>query len=336
MKALVYTAPSVLEVQELDVPSRTPDQVLLRVLAAGVCGSDVNGYLGRSRLRIPPLVLGHEFSAVVEEAPAGTLAPGTRVAVLPLVGCGRYTCPQCSAGQPNRCPDRRLMGLHIPGAFAEYIVVPVASCYPIADHVSAVAGAAVEPLANAVHMFETIQRRHGLLGEVAILGAGGQGLTALSLGHHLGIDCHLVEPDAHRRALALELGAASAVAPEQVDRTPRFQAVLDTAGHQATRQLGIDLTAPGGTVLLLGLHDETSSLPCAAIVNREINLTGSYAYTPSDFRRALGLITAGQVDPTRFCTELPGEAGVEAFERLVSRSDDLIKPVLLFDQKETR
>ncbi|HEY9474736.1 MAG TPA: alcohol dehydrogenase catalytic domain-containing protein [Mycobacteriales bacterium] len=336
MKALVYTAPSVLEEQELDVPDRTPDQVLLRVLAAGVCGSDVNGYLGRSRRRIPPLVLGHEFSAVVEEAPEGSLRPGTRVAVLPLVGCGLSTCPQCTAGQPNRCPDRQLMGLHLPGAFAEYIVVPVASCYPIEDHVSAVAGASVEPLANAVHMFETVQRRHGLVGEVAILGAGGQGLTALLLGHHLGIDCHMIEPDAHRRELALQLGAASAVAPELADRAPRFAAVLDTAGHQATRQLGIEIAAPGGTVIMLGLHDEASSLPCVDIVNREVSVTGSYAYTASDFRRALALVTAGHVDPTRFFTELPSGAGVQAFERLVSRSDDLIKPVLLFDQKETR
>src|SRR5579863_7709200 len=131
MKALVYTAPHRVEKQVQPDPVPGPDEVLVRVRAAGVCGSDLLGFLGKSKKRVPPLILGHEIGG--EVAAVGSLvrdlAPGTPVAIMPLVTCG--TCVHCRRGRNSRCERRILLGMNVAGGFAEYTVAPRACVYPV-------------------------------------------------------------------------------------------------------------------------------------------------------------------------------------------------------------
>lgn len=342
MKALVYEAPEVIELEDLDSPRCGSGQVLLKVLAAAVCGSDLNGYLGRSARRIPPLVLGHEICAQVVRDPEGLIAEGTRVAVFPMISCGLPDCEACAGGHPNRCGRRQLMGLDLPGGFSDTIVAPATSCFELPDSVSDVGGALIEPLANALHLYDAVLRSGGPVRRVAIIGAGGQGLMALLAGRHFGIACDVIEPNDVRRAQALALGASRACHPDELGDgaggatgsllDARYEAVIDTAGFAATRQLAVRIAAPGATVLYLGLHDASSTADDLKIVNQELTIKGSYAYTKQDFRRALDLVAGGIIDVEGFSTTFPLSAGPDVFARLASRPEDLIKAVFVLNE----
>src|SRR5712691_9897314 len=153
-------------------------EVIVKPEAAGICGSEIEGYLGRMANRVPPLVMGHEFAGtVIAGAPgAGAEWSGRRVAVNPLLSC--RACARCRAGERNLCPERRLIGVHLAGGFAERVAVPAANLVALPDGADARIGALVEPLANAVHAVALARRL--VAPEIAVvLGAGTIGLFAL-------------------------------------------------------------------------------------------------------------------------------------------------------------
>ncbi len=344
MRALVYNGPEVIELEELEAPTCAPGEVLLEVLAAGVCGSDLNGYLGRSARRVPPLVLGHELCARIVTDPTGANPEGTRVAVFPLINCGLPDCEACAGGHSNRCDRRRLMGLDLPGGFSDLVTAPSTSCFPLPDSVNDVAGALIEPLANAIHLYDAVLRLGGPVRRVAIIGGGGQGLMALLVGSHFGLACDVIEPNPARRARAAELGAHRVYHPEEwaldteaATREPRsanggYEAVIDTAGFAATRRLAVHIAAPGAVILYLGLHDASSTADDLAIINRELTIKGSYAYTKRDFQRALALVVDGAIDVEAFSTRVPLSAGADVFDRLAHNPEDLIKAVFVMKE----
>ncbi|HXJ42328.1 MAG TPA: alcohol dehydrogenase catalytic domain-containing protein, partial [Bryobacteraceae bacterium] len=131
MKALVYTAPRRLEMLELTDPVPTKGEVLVRIRATGVCGSDLHGFLGRSKKRVPPLILGHEFTGEVAASRDGDpgIAPGSAVAVYPIVSCGK--CEYCASEREHLCLARRVYGLDFHGGLAEYAAVPRRCLFPI-------------------------------------------------------------------------------------------------------------------------------------------------------------------------------------------------------------
>jgi threonine dehydrogenase-like Zn-dependent dehydrogenase len=137
-----------MELQEIPVPDPGPGEVLIQVSASGVCGSDVHGFQGRSRIRVPPMVMGHEFTGRVAALGPQVehLSAGQRVVVQPLIGCGR--CTYCRNGRPNLCPQRRLIGTHQQGAFAQYVKAPDAAVYALPVSLSDLAGSLVEPLGS--------------------------------------------------------------------------------------------------------------------------------------------------------------------------------------------
>src|SRR5205809_926797 len=138
-------------VETVDEPRLRDDEVIVQPEAAGICGSEIEGYLGRMSNRTPPLVMGHEFAGTVAAAGgrAGREWSGRRVAVNPLLSC--RSCARCVAGERNLCAQRRLIGVHVAGGFAERVAVPAANLVALPDRVDARTGALVEPLANAVH-----------------------------------------------------------------------------------------------------------------------------------------------------------------------------------------
>lgn len=343
MKALVFTAPQKLEWQDWPDPKLEPGDALVRVRSVGVCGSDVHGWLGNSRGRIPPLVLGHELAGVVEEVRSEDTAvqPGDFVAVYPLVSCGE--CRYCADGRDRLCRRRKLLGMHRAGGFAEFLTVPAKNLYPLPAALDARAGALVEPLANALHFVEYAQYDAG---PIAILGAGAIGLLMLQAarqmqsaqdGGRLFPRIAMTEISPHRVAMARQLGADLVVNPLETSAMEQLEsffgedgctAVLDAAGFAASRQLALKLVASGGLVGLVGMGDAETTFDCVEAVRREVSLAGIYGYGRDEFQRAVEWMKDGRIDATGWVSEAPLQEGQAIFEDLDRPDSEKIKVIL--------
>jgi threonine dehydrogenase-like Zn-dependent dehydrogenase len=338
MKAVVWQGPEEMTVEEVPEPAVEAGMVVLRPDAAGICGSEVEGYLGKMGNRTPPLVMGHEFAGTVVEvgdSVDGGLA-GRVVAVNPLLS--DRTCRLCKVGLPNLCLNRTLIGIHHPGGFSELVRAPAENVYPLPDGLpdAAQVGALAEPLANGVHAI-----RLGLAGEsverAVVIGAGTIGLMCLQAAVLSGIpDARVVEPHEARRERALGLGAHEAypsseealVALREVTEGLGADLVVDAVGAEATRRSAVELLRPGGRAVFIGLHDDESSLGFHGIVRGQISLQGTYTYTPDDYEQALDWLVEGRAGIGELPPILPLERGPDAFVELVRGPSARIKVFL--------
>ena len=175
MRALVYTAPRQVALKELPRPSPAAEESEIAVSAAGICGSDLSGFLGRSRHRTPPLVMGHEM--------VGRRLDGRRVVANPLIGCGH--CAACLSGEQNLCSDLRLLGMdRTSGCHAEFVAVPESQVYEIPDHLTDARAVLTEPLANIVHLFRIAAPPPFF--RMGIVGGGTMGSLALLMAMRMG------------------------------------------------------------------------------------------------------------------------------------------------------
>jgi 2-desacetyl-2-hydroxyethyl bacteriochlorophyllide A dehydrogenase len=318
VKAIIWQGPERMTVEEQpEPPDPAPGDVILRPQAVGICGSEVEGYLGHMGNRTPPLVMGHEFAGTVVAAGAGAEEwVGRRVAVNPIESCG--SCRLCRAGQENLCPRRTLIGIHSSGAFADLVRAPAANALVLPDGVSARVGALVEPLANGVHAV-----RLGLAGHevehAVVLGAGTIGLVTLQAARLAGIPhVAVVEPQAQRREQARALGA-DAVHGDARDAKPDdlgADLVLDAVGAQATRAAALELLRPGGRVVYVGLAADDTTLGFHAVVRGQLTLQGSYAYTMADYEQAHEWLVSDRASLGELPDVRPLEDGPDAFARL--------------------
>lgn len=326
MRALVYTAPHKVELREIERPALASGDVEIAVEAAGICGSDISGFLGHSRRRMPPLVLGHEF--------VGRRPDGKRVVVNPLISCGR--CAACLSGAQNLCPSWRLLGLdRIQGCFAEFVALPESQIYEVPDDFSDHRAVMTEPLANIVHMFRLASPCPFF--RMGIVGGGTMGSLALLTALHLGVREVLVQDVSEIRLdTARRMGASLAVnaATEQGRAEARrfaghgLDLVLDASGTAPARQAAFDLCRPGGVVLLLGMSSERSEVDFVTSIRKEHRVLMSFAYTPIDFERSLALLKAGEIDLAPWTVEMRLEEGQQAFERISSAPGGTLKMVL--------
>jgi threonine dehydrogenase-like Zn-dependent dehydrogenase len=332
---MVWNGPEEMAIEEVPEPSVAPGTVILRPEATGICGSEVEGYLGKMGNRTPPLIMGHEVAGTVVEVGEGVDGGlvGHLVAVNPLTSDG--TCRLCCAGYTNLCPNRALIGIHSPGGFADYARVPAKNVYPLPDSAGgARVGALTEPLANGVHVL-----RLGLAGDpverAVVLGAGTIGLMCLQAAVLNGIrEVSVVEPHEARRHQALGLGA-HAVYPSGVEaqaaldestRGLRADLVIDAVGTEATRRIAVEqLVRPAGRVVMVGLHDDATTLGFHDVVRSQISIQGSYAYTPSDYEQALDWLVEGRAGIGELPPVLPLERGPDAFVDLVRGPSSQIK-----------
>jgi threonine dehydrogenase-like Zn-dependent dehydrogenase len=340
MDALVWTAPGHMELQSLSVPAPRADEVLLEVAAVGICGSELSGFLGHNSLRVPPLVMGHEFSARIAQIGGGVLANGDtpavgqRVTVNPLIACG--DCAACRAGLSNLCRRRRIVGAHCAGAFARYVTAPVAQCWPLPAAVDDRAGALVEPLACAVRALRHAQWQGD--GPLLILGAGTIGLLCLAVARVQNTGAIVISDRVDARLhLTLAWGATLAVNGRAADAEDRLRTtlpdgaacVIDAVGAVATRALALRCVRPGGRLIYIGLHDEASPLAANYLVRQEIAIQGSFSYTPTDFAHAIALLENGAIAPSAaWIEERPLAEGVAAFAGLIDGSITIPKIML--------
>lgn len=337
MQAVIWTGPRAMELRDEPEPTPGPGQVLLRVDAVGICGSELSGFLGHNSLRVPPLVMGHEFAGTVVALGPETngVAVGEAVIANPLISCGG--CTFCRSGHANLCPLRKLIGAHLPGAFAEFVVVPAASCTPTPPGLSAVAGSLAEPLACGIRAAVMGDVRAG--STVAIFGAGPIGLMCVSACRRLGAEvCLVVDMHSPRLATASAWGAGAVCSAGEADpvaaaktATAGFgvDVAIDAVGVAATRRAAIEAVRPGGSVVFLGLHEAESSVQANYIVRSETRVVGSFAYTPAEFAEAIAMLAAGEVRPAAdWLEERPLTACAASFVELIDSPPAVVKIVL--------
>jgi (R,R)-butanediol dehydrogenase / meso-butanediol dehydrogenase / diacetyl reductase len=337
MKAVVWNGPEEMVVEEVPEPAVEPGTVKVRPDAVGICGSEIEGYLGKMGNRTPPLVMGHEFAGTVTEVGEGVDEGlvGRTVAVNPL--SSDETCPLCRGGYTNLCPNRKLVGIQSPGGFAEYALAPAHNVYPLPEGVEARTGALAEPLANGVHAVRLGLAGH-LVEHAVVVGAGTIGLMCLQAAVLDGIpEVSVVEPHEARREQALKLGARAAYASGEEARealegpTEGLGAdlVIDAVGAGVTRKMAVEvLLRPGGRVVFVGLHDDETTLGYHGVVRGQLDLQGSYAFTAEDYEQALEWLVAGRAGIGDLPPVLPLEEGPATFAELVRGPSEQIKVFL--------
>lgn len=324
MQALVWRGPRQLAAEECPIPEPGRGEVRVRVMAVGICGSELSGYLGLSSLRIPPLVMGHEFSGVIDAVtPESSWVQGTRVVVNPLISCG--DCSACRDGRANLCPARQLIGAHRPGAFAEAVIVPDSACLPLPAGTDFVAASLVEPLACAVRAVGLLASpAHDRAASLRVLGAGPIGLLSAMVARRAGFKVTIHDPNRTRASVATEWGLSAPSA-----KPAKAQAVIDAVGLEETRRSAVSLLEPGGTAVFVGLHESSASFDGNELVREEKAVRGCFAYSPKDFSQALELLTSGLLpDHRRWISERPLTAGKDSFEELTAENPTAVKVVL--------
>ncbi len=334
MKALVLTDYHRLEVKEVPTPKPGPGEILVRVQACGICGSDVHGLDGSTGRRKPPLIMGHEAAGVVAEVgPEVTrFRLGDRVTFDSTVYCGQ--CVYCLRGQINLCDNRRVLGVSCDeyrrdGAFAEYVVVPERIVCRLPDNVSFQQAAMIEPLSVALH---AVDRAACKIGENAVIFGGGIiGLLILQVLRSAGLHQIItIEPDPHRQHMAKELGADLVLPPEQFRQTPPppVDLAFDAVGINETVNGAVNAVGKGGRVVLVGNLQPEVPLPLQKVVTRELTLLGSCA-SQGDYPRCLNLLAqqAVTVEPL-ISAVAPLEDGPYWFDQLYYRRQPLMKVIL--------
>lgn len=342
MKALVLTKYGQLEMQEVPCPEVGADEVLVRVRACAICGSDVHGYDGASGRRQPPIIMGHEAAGVIERVGGAVrgYAAGDRVTFDSTVYCGE--CWYCRHGMVNLCEDRRVLGVSCdeysnPGAMAEYVAVKARTLYRLPDSVSFEQAAMVEPLSIAAHAVASVAPIH--VGDKAVIvGAGTIGLMLTQMVKAAGAaELIVVDLDARKLELAQKLGATAVIDASKEEASVRVRAIcgdrgadiaFEAVGVSPTLQTAIASVRLGGSVVMVGNLAKSAEIPLQKCVTQQIALYGSCA-SSGEYDICLDLIAHKMVDVDSLISEAaPLEEGGKWFDRLHAAEPGLIKVVL--------
>jgi alcohol dehydrogenase len=316
MKALVYTAPNEMTFRNEPEPALLDGEVVLRIDAVGICGSDLHAYHGRDPRRVPPLVLGHELAGEIVAGPGR----GRRVTVNPLIACG--TCDYCVEGRNNLCSRRTMVGMTRAGGFAELMSIPVSSLIDLPPDMAPVQASLTEPAATALHAVHmAIRASHRPLQEckTLILGGGAVGLLASLLLAAYGVrDVQLAETNALRRESARRTGSCDPFDPASQSGPPEASCdlVIDAVGAKSTRTAALRAVRPGGIIVHVGLQDWASEIDMRKLTLSEITLIGTYTYTTVDLRATVKALYDGIFGDLAWVEERPLAAGAEAFADL--------------------
>jgi 2-desacetyl-2-hydroxyethyl bacteriochlorophyllide A dehydrogenase len=296
MRALVYTRPGEMQLLQRPRPESAPGEVVLKIEAVGICGSDMHAWHGHDPRRQPGLVLGHEFVGRIEHSAAAGFDAGTRYTGNPLIVCG--SCEYCAQGRNNLCANRTMVGMTRPGAFAEYMSIPAASLIAMPQDMDTVAAALTEPAATAWHAINLSMRALSRpLHEcrVLVIGGGAIGMLAALLLRHLGVDrLTLTELNPLRRA-AVAANAGCATIDPRAEPLPEssFDYVIDAVGAKVTRAQAFAAVRPGGVIMHVGLQDWASEIDMRRLTLAEITLLGTYTYTTADLRATVDALHRG-------------------------------------------
>ena len=341
MKALVYSKPYSLEYSDFPDPVVSNDDVLVRVKACGICGSDVHGFTGKTGRRIPPLIMGHEAAGIVEGLGKNVIGfdKGDRVCFDSTVYCNK--CEACRAGLFNRCEKRQVLGVSVPefkrnGAFAEYVAVPWWIVAKIPDKLSFVHAALLEPASIGTHAANRAPITND--DTVVVIGAGTIGLFILQAARLRGATRVIaVDINEFRLDIAKKLGADKLINPLKLDLSEVIlqetenkgaNVTLEAVGYAKTFADAVSITRMGGYIVAVGNLEKKAEFNLQQLVAKEHTFTGSYA-SSGEFRGCIGLVASGKINVEPLISDvLPLRDGPDAFDRLLKAEENLLKIVL--------
>jgi L-gulonate 5-dehydrogenase len=341
MKVLRVTSPGSIEVQNDMEPIIENEEVLIKVKAAGICGSDISIYKGTSPVATYPRVIGHEFCGEISKIGKNVkdIKLGDHVVVNPVCNCG--TCRICQKGRGNVCANLTVMGVHRDGAYSEYVKVPAKNVFAISKDIPWEKAAIVEPYTVAAQVTSRGGIEEGDI--VLICGSGQIALTILQVCNILGAKCIMTDIVENRLKQAEEFGAYKTINSSKEDVVARVKEMTDGIGAD----VAIDAACVGktleqaalavrsaGVVVTMGFHDTVAPITEFQITSRELDIRGS-RLNNNKFPQVIEWFESGQLDPTKIITDKFYFTEIEkAFDKLKNEPETTMKVILTFDEKD--
>ncbi|MDR1061106.1 MAG: alcohol dehydrogenase catalytic domain-containing protein [Clostridiales bacterium] len=328
MITVYLQSPGQIGLREAPEPTPGPGQALLRVRAAGVCGSDIGAFRGANPLVKYPRVLGHELACEVvsvpgdpEQNPRG-FRPGDAVAVDPYLFCGR--CYPCSIGRTNCCEALRVLGVHVDGGMAEYFAHPADMLIRLPPGLDWVRAALAEPLAIALHGLRRASLKAGE--RIAISGAGPIGLLAAMASIRAGAVPIMIDPLESRLQAAQALGVRHALRPgpglageiAAITGGRMAEAVMEASGAAQAVAASLEIASHAGRVVLTGWPKAAITLDTAIITRKELTVSGARTSGASELGEALSIIAGGEADVSALLTRVVPAADLPGAIREIS------------------
>ncbi|BDC49310.1 galactitol-1-phosphate 5-dehydrogenase [Bryobacterales bacterium F-183] len=341
MKALLLTDYKKLEYTDVPEPVFGPDDILIKVRACGICGSDIHGFDGSSGRRKPPLIMGHEASGEVAALGSNVkgFAEGDRVTFDAMVNCGN--CYFCAAGDINLCDNRQVVGVspgeyRRHGAFAEYVVIPRRVVHKLPEGLRFEHAAMAEPVSIVVHAANLAPKR---LGQTAVVvGSGMIGLLGIQALKAAGYSTvYAVDLEDRKLDLAVQLGAAKGFNPKKTDVVAEIRELtsgrgvdhaMECVGATAPIETSIQAVRKGGVVTLVGNITPRIDFNLQSVVTREISLYGSCS-SRGEYPQCIDMIANGTIKVQPIISAMaPLSEGAGYFDRLYGHDPELLKVIL--------
>ena len=343
MRAAFLEDYEVMGIRDIPVPEIGPDDVLVRIRAAGVCGSDLHAYIGQHTFRFPPVMLGHEGAGVIAKVGENVkgFQVGDRVTVDPTIPCGKCSC--CRSGNTNLCPERVAPGTKEwwggMGTWGDYFPIRADHVYHIPDEVSFAKAALAEPMANSMHILSQV--RGEKRDSICVIGCGTIGLFAVLLAKQQGYKTIIgSDPVAFNREVAEKVGASVTVDPihQDIEAIVReatggegTDVTIVAAGAPGIFDQAMDITKRTGEIMLIAMIREPMAFNSWKLLSKQQSLRGSMLYNTPDFEACLELINSG-IDLSPFMTHtMPLEDAGKALELLKNRNENVVKITLSVD-----
>ncbi len=341
MKALYYVGDKKMEMRDVPRPAPAAGQYLVKVRANGICGSDFEGYMGKTGRRTPPMVMGHEVAGEIEEAPAGgKLKKGDRVVVFPKPFCG--VCDFCKKGMVNVCPAGICMGvMDVDGSMREFIAVEEKYLIPFGPSLSFDEASMTEPLAVAYRSVHKISDAEIAESDYfAVIGTGTIGLLVVALLKLRGARNVIVSDATNfRLEIAKKMGADFTVNPRESDPIAEVKKItggkmcdfsVEAVGIAPTASTSLDVLRIGGTAVWIGNAQKMVEVNMQKIVTTELTIKGNYVYDFPGFKESLKLLEEKKIDISPLMTNIyPLSEGVKAFADLENNKDGKMLKVFL-------
>lgn len=342
MKALRVTKPGTIEIQNETMPEIGADEVLIKVKAAGICGSDISIYKGTSPVATYPRIIGHEFAGEIEKIgneaeKTNNLQLGDHVVVNPVCNCG--VCRICKKGRGNVCANLTVLGVHRDGGYSEYVKVPAKNVYSVSKNIPWEKAAIVEPYTVAAQVTSRGEIEKG--DTVLICGSGQIALTILQVCNILGAKCIMTDVLEDRLIRAKEFGAYETILSGKEDVVERVKELTDGIGADVSidaacvgetlKQAALAVRS-GGVVVTMGFHDTVVPITEFQITARELDIRGS-RLNNNKFPQVIEWFENGQLDPTKIITDTFHFTEIEkAFDKLKNEPETTMKIILTFEE----
>jgi len=333
MHALVYTDTQTIIYREEKNPNLINGESIIKVSASGICGSDMHAFHGNDNRRIPPLILGHEVSGVIDKGKE----IGKKVVLNPLITCGK--CNYCINKKEHLCSKRIILGMNRPierqGGFAEYVSIPNKNIYELPKNLEMKEAPIAEPCAVALHAVELGEKELSTKlkdSKALVIGAGAIGLLCGLILSKIKKckEIVIVEPNNKRLQESLKYLDAEGLKPGSKNiYVDHFDIVFDTVGLEITRQQAIKTIKPGGIIIHIGLTQPSGSFDFRKTTLQEITFIGTYCYTNKDFEKTLNILNNKEIGSLEWIQYRNLKEGSSAFKEIHNGSCAAPKIILL-------